>query len=111
MTLWKANSAKMNSKFLFMLGLAAKAGRLAIGTERVVEKIRGKSKVKLVIVASDVSQNTLKKLKNCCEYYQTEYIITEYTREDISYAVGKRSLASSVAILDENFSSAIKKLV
>lgn len=109
---WRVNFPKMNnSRLLGMMGLAVKAGKLAAGTEVVTEKIKSGKGVKLVLIASDVSQNTLKKIVNCCEYYRTEYLQLQYTQDEISDAVGKSYLTSSVAILDRNFSEAIKKLV
>ncbi|MBR6681631.1 MAG: ribosomal L7Ae/L30e/S12e/Gadd45 family protein [Clostridia bacterium] len=98
-------------KLLGMLGLASRARKIITGTELVCDSVRSKKKVYSVIIASDVSENTLKKLINCCEYYQTEYYRSSLTREEIAHAVGKLSGVSSVAIVDQNFSDAIKKLV
>lgn len=100
-----------NDKLLGMMGLAARARKVVTGTEIVTEKIKANKGVRLVLIASDVSQNTLKKLVNCCEYYEVEYIQLQRTQDEISNAVGKSCLTSSVAILDRNFSEAIKKLV
>jgi len=110
--LWKVNSVKMsNNKLLGMLGLAARARKLVAGTEIVTDKIRSGRDVKLVLIASDVSDNTMKKIVNCCEFYETEYKIIQFTRDEISHAIGKSCLTSTVAIIDHNFSSAVKKLV
>lgn len=100
-----------NDKLFGMLGLAARARKIVAGTEIVTEKIKANKGVNLVLIASDVSQNTLKKLVNCCEYYGIEYIQLQRTQNEISNAIGKRCLTSSVAVLDRNFSEAIKKLV
>ena len=109
---WKASFRIMsNNKLLGMMGLAARAGKIAAGTEIVTDKIKAGKSVELVLIASDVSQNTLKKIVNCCEYYKKEYVQLQFTRDEISHAVGKSCLTSSVAILDRNFSEAVKKLV
>lgn len=100
-----------NDKLLGMVGLAMRARKVAAGTEIVTEKIKSQKGVKLVLIASDVSDNTLKKLVNCCEYYEKEYVRLQYTQDELSHAIGKSCLTSSVAILDRNFSEAIKKLV
>ncbi len=100
-----------NDKLLGMMGLAARARKIAAGTEIVTEKIKAGKGVNLVLIASDVSQNTLKKIVNCCEYYETEFIQLRFTQDEISHAIGKSCLTSSVAILDRNFYNAIKKLV
>lgn len=102
---------KINSKLLGMMGLASRARKIVTGTEIVTEKIKSGKKVYIVLIASDVSQNTLKKIVNCCEYYDTEYVQLQFTQDEISHAVGKSCLTSSVAILDRNFADAIKNLV
>ena len=94
-----------------MLGLAARARKIVTGTEIVTDKIKSGKGVFLVVIASDVSQNTLKKIVNCCKYYEKEYVQVQFTQDEISKAVGKMSYVSSVAIIDRNFSDAIKKLV
>ena len=109
---WKESFRRMsNDKLLGMLGLAARARKIAAGTELVTDRIKSGKSVELVLIASDVSENTLKKIVNCCEYYGMEYKQLKYTRDEISHAVGKSCLTSSVAILDRNFSDAVKKLV
>ncbi|MBE6671190.1 MAG: hypothetical protein E7593_03200 [Ruminococcaceae bacterium] len=100
-----------NEKLLGMLGLAARARKLIAGTEIVTEKIKAGRSVKLVLIASDVSENTLKKIVNCCEFYETEYERIQFTRDEISHAIGKMCLTSAVAIIDPDFYNAVKKLV
>ena len=99
------------TKLLGMIGLAARARKIVTGTEIVTEKIKSGRNVELVIIASDVSQNTLKKIVNCCDFYEINYVQSQFTRDEISHAVGKSCLTSSVAIIDRNFADAIKKLV
>ena len=100
-----------NPKLLGMMGLASRARKIVTGTEIVTEKIKSGRSVEFVIIASDVSQNTLKKVVNCCEYYEVEYGISQFTMDEISNAVGKSCLVSAVAIVDRNFADAIKNLV
>ena len=105
------NEHNKNPKLLGMTGLAARARKIITGTDIVTEKIRSGRNVEFVIIACDVSQNTLKKIVNCCEYYDVEYAQTGFTRDELSNAIGKSCLTSSVAIIDRNFADAIKKLV
>ena len=100
-----------NPKLLGMLGLAARARKIVAGTEIVTEKIKSGKAVELVIIASDVSQNTHKKIVNCCDYYKKQYVVSGFTQDELSHAVGKQCLTSSVAIIDRNFAFAIKNLV
>ena len=100
-----------NDKLLGMLGLASRARKIVTGTEIVTEKIKSGKAVEFVVIASDVSQNTLKKIVNCCTYYEVEYVQVNFSQDEISHAVGKSCLVSSVAVVDRNFASAIKNLV
>lgn len=98
-------------KLLNMLGLAMKAGRLAFGTDRVTDAVRSGRSVRLVITASDISDNTGKRVRNCCEYYQTECLGSEATGEEIGRAIGKLCEISTVAVLDRHFAEAVAKLL
>lgn len=55
---------------LSMLGIAAKAGRVASG-EYQTENMVKSGKSHLVIVAEDASDNTKKTFRNKCEFYET----------------------------------------
>ncbi len=104
------NNSIDNSKLMGIIGLAAKAGKIVVGTEIVTGKIKSGKKILLVLIASDVSQNTYKKIVNCCDYYKVDYVQLKQNRDEISHAVGKSCLTSSVGIIDQNFVNAIKKL-
>lgn len=54
---------------LRMLGLAAKAGKLPCG-EFMTENSVKTGMAALVIVATDASDNTKKKFRNMCEFYE-----------------------------------------
>ena len=57
------------NKALSMIGLATKAGKVASG-EFCTEKEVKSGRAHLVIVADDASDNTKKKFKNMCDFYQ-----------------------------------------
>ena len=60
----------MADLLLSLLGLARRAGKLKIGADPVCESTE-KGKAKLIITASDISQNTYKEiLKNAEKYYE-----------------------------------------
>ena len=91
-----------------LMGLAMRAGKIAFGTEQVIEAIERK-KAFLVIIAKDISENSKKKMINTCEKNKIQYI--EYgTIQDNSKAIGKQNKAV-IAIKDENFSKEILKKV
>lgn len=93
-------------KVLQMLGLAQKAGRLVSG-EFMTESAVKSYEAYLVIIASDVSENTRKKFRNMCEFYEVP--IREYAvKDELGHSLGKEFRAS-LAVTDEGFAQAILK--
>lgn len=97
----------MNSKkILSLLGLATKAGKVVSG-EFSTEKSVKTGKGYLVIVADDASDNTKKKFRNMCDYYEVPmYELSD--KEGLGKAIGKEFRAS-LAVQDYNFAEAIIK--
>lgn len=91
---------------LRLLGLAARAGALLPGTERVREAARAGT-LRFAIVAEDVSANSLDKLVPLLDVRGIPYV-RAYTRDDLGAAVGKAPL-SAVGISDETLSVRIKR--
>lgn len=93
-------------KVLQMLGLAQKAGRLVSG-EFMTENAVKSYEAYLVIIATDVSENTRKKFRNMCEFYKVP--ICEYAvKDELGHSLGKEFRAS-LAVTDEGFAQAILK--
>lgn len=91
-------------RILSMLGLATKARKTVSGEFSTEKAVKG-GKAFLVIVASDASDNTKKKFRNMCEYYEVP--ICFYTdKEQLGRAMGKEQ-RSSMAVLDEGFANAV----
>ena len=99
----------MNNKFLFMLGLCRKAGKLIIGTDLVTKSLPSK-KTYLVIYASDASENTKKKITDKCSFYEIECVKAPFSSFEISNAIGKSASVCALGITDLNFSSELKSL-
>lgn len=98
----------MQDKVLTFLGMAQKAGKMVSG-EFSVESAIKKGKAYLVIIADDASDNTKKKFKNSCEFYEVPLVIYS-DKENLGHAIGKE-LRSSAAVVDEGFANGvIKKL-
>lgn len=93
------------SKVFSMIGLATKAGKTKSG-EFSVEKAVKSGIAYLVIVAEDASDNTKKKFRNMCEFYQVP-IFFYGLKEELGHAMGKEQ-RSSMAVLDEGFANAVK---
>ena len=97
----------MQDKFLSAIGLAKRAGGAVFGTEMVRNSAK-KGLAKLIIVAKDVSKSTLKEITDTATFYNTEFIISNYTMTELSSASGLLRSTSSVALLDENLTVLVK---
>lgn len=85
---------------LFRIGLGRKAGKLLVGTDIVCDGVRD-GKVLLILMASDASPNSSKRISNCAKYYETELEVIDVTTDELGRAVGKSS-AACVGVTDEN---------
>ena len=95
-----------SSKALSLVSLATKAGKTASG-EFCTEKEVKTGMAELVIVAEDASDNTKKKFKNMCDFYEVP-IYFYGDKDTLGHAMGKEFRAS-LAILDEGFAKEITK--
>lgn len=94
------------NKALSMLGLATKAGKTVTG-EFSTEKAVKEGKAHIVIVAADASDNTKKKFRNMCNYYQVTMKIFS-DKNSLGNACGKEFRAS-LAVTDAGLAKAIGK--
>lgn len=97
----------MQDKFLSAIGLAKRAGGAVFGTEMVRDSAK-KGLAKLIIIAKDVSKNTLKEITDTATFYNTEFIISNYTMTELSSATGLLRSTSSIAVLDGNLTVLVK---
>ncbi len=88
-----------------MLGLAAKAGKIASG-EFSTEKAVKSRKAYLVIVAEDASDNTKKMFQNMCTFYRVPMYVYA-GKESLGHCIGKQFRAS-LAVTDEGFSKSLE---
>ena len=93
-------------KILSLVGLATRAGKTASG-EFCTEKEVKTGRAALVIVAGAASENTKKKFRDMCEFYDVP-IIFYSDKDTLGHAMGKQFRAS-LAILDEGFAKGILK--
>lgn len=84
-----------------MLGLAAKAGALSIGTNNTLAAVKA-GKAFAVLLAADASDNTSKQIKDKTSFRGTELHILPLTMAELGRAIGKGDCAA-VAITDKNF--------
>lgn len=97
-----------NQAVLQLLGLAARARKVISGEELVVNEIRH-GKAKLVLLASDASANTSKKLTDKCTYYNVELHVLG-DRYVLGHATGKEARVA-LAITDSGFAKKISSLL
>lgn len=95
-----------NDPVLSRLGFARKAGRLSFGFASTKEAIQSK-KAKLIIIASDISEKSLKETRFFAK--DIPVIRIENTIEEISAAVSFR--AGIVSVNDQGFADAIQKQI
>ncbi len=93
-------------KFLNMLGLCKRAGKLAAGTPAVTAAVRGRQAL-LVLLTSDAAPNAVKRITDSCSSYSTKLITVRYTKGEIGGAIGQSGEVAAVALLDHNFKKAI----
>lgn len=99
------NESTDTKHMLFRIGLARKAGAVLAGTDLVCEGIR-RGKVVTVISSHDVSDNTAKKISDCCRYYGVRMAVCGASKEELGAAIGK-PYAACVGITDQNLSKLI----
>lgn len=97
----------MNKIFSF-LGLAKRSGNLVSGDDTTLMELK-KNKIKLIILATDASENTKKTFKDKSSFRNVKCI--EFgTKEELGRSIGKSNRAV-VGIKDESFAKRIKELL
>lgn len=90
-----------------VLGLAKRAGALAVGTNGVLDAVRS-GKAKLVLLACDASENTVKQLTDKTAFRAVPLEKLGLARETLGHCIGKENTAA-VALLQESFVIAYRK--
>jgi ribosomal protein L7Ae-like RNA K-turn-binding protein len=90
-----------------MIGLARRAGKAVIGSGCAENAVRG-GKAKLVILAEDAAEGTVKRLTDKCKTYDVLLII-KGSKQSIGQITGRQQTAA-VAVTDINFANELKRL-
>ena len=96
------------NKVYGLLGISMKAGKLTFGTDSTMDMI-SKRKIKMIIVAKDSSERTIKHFKDKCDDYNIPFYIFG-NKEEISKAIGKDN-KTVIGIKDKNLAMAIEKIL
>lgn len=94
------------NKALSLLSLAARGRNLVSGGFAVEEAVKS-GKAWLVILGTDVSDNTNKMFADMCRFYEVPLFRFE-TKETLGHAIGKE-LRACIAVTDEGLANAIIK--
>ena len=99
----------MSNPCLHLLGLARKAGRIEVGEEPVGSACRAR-KARVVLLAADAADNTLRRAQHFAEAGNTVCVQTPLTKGEIGMAVGRESCAMA-ALTDAGMAASfLKKL-
>lgn len=89
------------------LSFAYGAQKLIIGADEIVSKIQA-NKIKLVLMSSNASLNTQKKIQNKCDYYKVKLIIINDIENHLDYIFKGKSI-KVMGLSDSNFIKMITK--
>ena len=84
-----------------VIGLARRAGQIAVGTNGALDAIRS-GKAKLVLIASDASDNTKKLLTDKASFRKVPVEFPPMTAETLGKCVGK-AYTVAAAFLQDGF--------
>lgn len=93
-----------NDRLLNFLGICKRAGALLSGAE-TVEKAVEENKALLALYASDVSENSLKRVLKAAQDRQVPARRLPRTKEELSFALGKH--CGIVCVTDAGFQKKI----
>lgn len=107
---WKKKSKMRDKKYLSMLGMARRAGKLSMGHDMAEKAIKSKTAT-LVVFASNASDRLYDEFQNILERYGIDMpcIRISETIDEIHFALGYK--AGVITVDDSNFSKRIIELI
>lgn len=107
---WKKKSKMRDKKYISMLGMARRAGKLSMGHDMAEKAIKGK-KATLILFASDTSQRLYDEFSVTIDRYSKGLpsIRISETIDEIHFALGYK--AGVITVDDSNFSKRIIELI
>ena len=96
---------------LRLLGLAVRAGKACIGVPLICEALKkgaAEKKPRLVLLASDASANSEKRVRDRTAFYGVPCRVLDANSDRLALAVGKREAAvAAAAVTDSGLAQAI----
>ena len=105
MTDWRLRFLK--NRFLSMLGISKKAGKLVLGFDPAAEEMQ-KGKVVLLILSDDLSPKTAAKIEKTAQDNKVKAIKAKCSMDEISWSIGKRT--GILAVTDTGLAKSLEKL-
>lgn len=99
-----------STRLVGMLGFAMRAGKVTIGTDAVFLAMRNK-KIRLVLVAADASEATVRRVGYKCEFYELPLMQVGIDGAELGRMLGKTYAPAVIGITDEGFAKEIQKAV
>ena len=98
----------MNDKFLSLLGMARRGGKLSLGHDAAIGSIV-RNKAKLCIVSAEGSDRLKKEMTHACSFDNKNIpvLITKYETLELSKAIGSK--AAVMTVDDEGFAKALQE--
>lgn len=98
----------MEEKLLSMLGIARRAAKLAMGYDAAYDAMQ-KGKCRLLVLSADLSERTMKSIREQAQRSGTEICCLDCTMELLGKAVGRKQ-TGIIAINDSGFAKSVKAL-
>lgn len=111
MTVWKKKlQMPNNKKYLSMLGMARRAGKLAMGHDMALKSIKARKAV-LLLLAKDMSPRIEREFQKHIENYNCDIPIIRLDEDinELHRALGYK--AGVITVNDNNFSRRITELI
>ena len=100
----------MEHKLFGLLGIARRAGHIAIGFDAVRALLHA-GRARLVLLASDCSEKTEKELRFAGRERRCPILSVDAPKAELSAALGLEKPVAAVATDDRGFAAAMQKLV
>ena len=101
---------KSKSRLVGMIGFAMRAGKVVIGTDLVCASMswKGAKRARLVLLTSNASDGTKKKISNKCEFYGVDMRVIDIDGDALGQILGKTYAPAVIAISDDRFAEEIR---
>ena len=94
------------NKALNTIGICKCANKLSYG-EILINDIR-KNLVSIVVICTDTSDNSKKRIMDKCHYYNCEYVVA-FTQDEVKKVLARVDPVSAIGIKDNNLAKKFKE--